>query len=86
MSLLSLHQQKTIKTIKTFLAKDLKDQYIGMNIKQKIRTKIQQTIAEGFLNQTLWKLSDCLFLFIQTKIIALNDLISKSIINEKGII
>ena len=86
MSLLSLHQQKTIKTIKTFLAKDLKYQYIGMNIKQKMRTKIQQTIAEAFLNQTLWKLPDCLFLFIQTKIIVLNDLILKSIINEKGII
>ena len=50
-----------------------------------MRTKIQQTIAEAFLNQTLWKLPDCLFLFIQTKIIVLNDLISKSIMKRKAL-
>ena len=53
MYLLLLYQQKTIKSYQNFLAKDLKDQCIGMNIKQKVRIKIQQTIIEMFLNQTL---------------------------------
>ena len=42
MFLLSLYLQKTIKNCQNVLAKDLKDQFIGMNIKQKVRTLIQQ--------------------------------------------
>ena len=38
MCLSSLYQQKTIKNYQNFLAKDLKDQFIGMNIK-KVRKK-----------------------------------------------
>ena len=34
MSLLSLYQQKTIKNYQNFLAKGLKDLFIGMNIKK----------------------------------------------------
>ena len=42
MFLLSLDQQKIIKNYQNLLAKDLKDQFIGINIKQKVRIKIQQ--------------------------------------------
>ena len=34
MPLLSLYQQNTIKNYQNFLAKDLKDQFIGMTIKK----------------------------------------------------
>ena len=36
-------KQKTIKNHENVLAKDLKDRCIAMNIKQKVRIKIQQT-------------------------------------------
>ena len=39
MLLLSLYQQKTTKNCQNFLAKDLKDQCIGMNIKLKSENK-----------------------------------------------
>ena len=42
MSILSHYQQKTTKNYLDFLTKDLKDQCIGMNIKQKVKLKIQQ--------------------------------------------
>ena len=42
MFLLSLDQQKIIKNYQNLLVKDLKDQFIGINIKQKVRIKIQQ--------------------------------------------
>ena len=42
MFLLSLDQQKIIKNYQNLLAKDLKDLFIGINIKQKVRIKIQQ--------------------------------------------
>ena len=58
MFLSSLYQPKTIKNYENSLAKDLKDQSIGMNIKQKIRIDI-------FSNQTLYVLTDCSFQFIQ---------------------
>ena len=39
---------KKIKNYKHFLVKDLKDQFIGMNIKQKVIIKIQQTNLDLF--------------------------------------
>ena len=39
---LSLYQQQTIKNYQNFLAKDLKDEFVGMIIKQKVRAKTQQ--------------------------------------------
>ena len=42
MFLSSLYQQKIIKNCQNVLAKDLKDTFIGMNIKQKVRVKIKQ--------------------------------------------
>ena len=53
MFLLSLYQQRTTKNYQKFLAKDLKDQCVGMNIKQDVRIKMQQIKIEIFLNQTL---------------------------------
>ena len=38
--LLSFYQQNSIKNHQNFLVKDLKDQYIGMNVKQKAKLKI----------------------------------------------
>ena len=52
MSLLSLYQQKTIKNYQNYLAKHLKDRFIGMNIKQKLRIKTQLTSIDIFSNQT----------------------------------
>ena len=36
-----------------FLTKDLKDQFVGMNIKQKVRLKLQQMSLDIFSNQIL---------------------------------
>ena len=41
----------TIKYYQNFLAKDLKD--IGINIKQKVRVKIQKMSIDTFSNQNL---------------------------------
>ena len=40
MFLQQLYQQETIRNYQNFLAKDLKDQFIMMNIKQKVIIKI----------------------------------------------
>ena len=48
MFLLYLYQQETIKNYQNVLGKDLKDQPIGMNIKQKVRMKIQQISIDFF--------------------------------------
>ena len=50
MFLSSLYQQNTIKNYQNFLAKNLKDRYIQMNIKQKVRMKTQQTSTDILLN------------------------------------
>ena len=54
---------KEIRNYQNFLAKDLKDQSFGMNIK-KSKNKICQMRIDIFSNQTLQDLSDPLFLFI----------------------
>ena len=61
MSLLRIYKQKTTKNLQNFLAKDFKDQCIGMNIKQNVRTKVQQTSIDIFSRQTLLDLRYCLF-------------------------
>ena len=43
------------------LAKDLKDQFIEMNIKQKLRIKMRQINLDFFSNQILLELKDFLF-------------------------
>ena len=45
--------KKQSKNYQNFLAKGLEDLFIGMNIKPKVRTKIQQMSIDIFLNQTL---------------------------------
>ena len=59
--LLQLSQQETIKIYQNFFAKDSKDQFIGMNITQKLRIKIQEMNNDLFLNQILLDLIDYLF-------------------------
>ena len=61
MFLLLLYQQETIKNYQNVLAKDFKDQFIGMNIKQKVRIKIQQVNLHIFSNQILLESIDYLF-------------------------
>ena len=43
------------------LVRDLQDQFIGMNIKQKVIIKIQQTNLDFFLNQILLQSIDYFF-------------------------
>ena len=52
---------KDIKNYQSSLAKDLKDQFIGMNIKQKMRPKIKQMNIDIFSNQFLVELINHLF-------------------------
>ena len=42
-----IYQQETIKNYQHILAKGLKDQFIGINLKQKIRVKIRQILLES---------------------------------------
>ena len=55
------YHQETIKNYQNFLVKDLKDQFIEMNIKQKMRIQILQMNVDTFLNQILLELIDYLF-------------------------
>ena len=58
--MLPLYQEETIKSCKNLLVKDLKDQFIGMNIKQKVRIKIKMNIGI-FRNQSLLESIDYMF-------------------------
>ena len=70
----------------------MKDQLIGMNIKQKVRKKIRQmnidmdTLSniDTFLNQILLELIHYLFYFIQTKMAMLKALKLEDIIYQKA--
>ena len=59
--MLSLYQQETIRNYQNVLVKDLKDQFIGMNIKQKVKIKMQQISIDIFSNQILLELINYLF-------------------------
>ena len=61
MFLSSFYQQKTTRNYQNFIAKDLKDQCIGMIIKQKVRITIGQKNIDIFWNQTLKELTACLY-------------------------
>ena len=61
MSLSSHYPKKIIKNYQNHLAKDLKDQCIGMNIKQKMRIELQQTSIDIFWTQTLHEIADFCF-------------------------
>ena len=79
MFLLSLYQQETIKNYQNFLAKNLKDGFIGMSIKQKVRINIRQMNIDIFSNQTLLE-------FIQIKISILKDLKLEDITYQKELL
>ena len=69
-----------VKSYQKFFTKDLKDQFIGMNIKQKVRIKIPQINLYIFSNQILLESIDYLFWFIQIKATMLKGLILENII------
>ena len=48
-------KKKAIENYQNSSAKELKYLYRGMNIKQKVKIKIQHMCIGIFLNQTLWK-------------------------------
>ena len=54
MLLCLLYQQETIKNYENILAKDLEDQFIGMNTKQKVIIKIQKANLDIFSNEICW--------------------------------
>ena len=68
---------KDDKNYQKLLAKDLKDECMRTNIKQKAIMKIQQTSIDNSLNQT------CFFWFIQIKITKLNYLKLKDITYQR---
>ena len=78
-----MHQQETIKNYQNFFEKDLKDQFTGMNIKQKLRIKMQQINKDIFSNQTLLESIDFLFYFIQIMVRILKDLMVENFIYQK---
>ena len=55
-----LFQQKRIKNHQNFFVKNLEDQRIRLNIRQKVQIKIQQMSIDIFSNQTLYDLTHCL--------------------------
>ena len=67
MSLSLFYQQKTTKNYQNFLGKDLKDQCIGIKIKQKRKRKILQLSIDIFQNQPLQLLTDCFFYLFKTQ-------------------
>ena len=68
MFLYQFYQQRIIKNYQNFLVNDLKDQFVGMNIKEKERIKMQQMDIDIFSNQTLLRLTDylCKITWIET--------------------
>ena len=60
MFLYQFYQKRIIKNYQNFLVNDLKDQFVGMNIKEKERIKMQQMDIDIFSNQTLLGLTDYL--------------------------
>ena len=68
------------------LVRDLQDQFIGMNIKQKVIIKIQQTNLDFFLNQILLQSIDYFFLVYSNQDAASKRFKSKRYYLPKGII
>ena len=64
----------------------MKDQFIGTNIKQKVRLKILQMNKDIFSGQISLELIDYLLQVIQTKIKILKDLKLEDIIYEKTLL
>ena len=60
----------------------MKDQFIGMNVKPKVRIKEQQMRIDIFLDKILLELIDLFFYFIQIKMSILKDLKLEDIIYQ----
>lgn len=52
---------REIKNYQSFMSKDLKDQVIGTNMKQKVTLKIQETNLDFSLNQIVQEFVNYLF-------------------------
>ena len=69
----------------------MKDQFIGMNLKQKVRIKVPQTSVVIFLNQTLYGLTDCFLVYLNrgndvTRYSAKKYYLPKSIVKKYSVI
>ena len=60
----------------------MKNQFVGMNIKQKMRLKIQQINIDVYSNQILLKSIDCLFYIIQIEMSMFKDLMLENTPND----
>ena len=59
--IISFSLSKDNEKLSNFLAKDLKDQFIGMNLKHKVRIIIRQINLDTFSNQILLEIISYLF-------------------------
>ena len=67
----------------SFVVKDVKYPCIGINIKQKGKIKMQEKGINICSNQPLQELTNCLFRFIQIKVVMLKDLKLEDITYQK---
>ena len=74
---------KDNKNYQNSVVKDFKDQFIEMNIKQKVRIKARQISIDSLSNQILLVLIDCLFWFIQIMKIIQKGIVLRRIIYQK---
>ena len=84
-----LNQYETIKNYQNVIVNDLKDQIIGMYIKQTVIIKIQQRNLAFFLNQVSLGSIDVLmlkFLLTQIKILLLKDIKLEGITQQKELL
>ena len=74
---------KDNKNYQNTFVKDFKDQFIQMNIKQKVRIKARQISIDSLSNQILLVLIDCLFWFIQIMKIIQKGIVLRHIMYQK---
>ena len=74
---------KDNKNYQNTFVKDFKDQFIQMNIKQKVRIKARQISIDSLSNQILLVLIDCLFWFIQIIKIIKKGIVLRHIMYQK---
>ena len=86
MILLRFYQQETIKNYRNFLAKDLKDQFIGINIKQKSDNKNTTNEYRYFLESHIVGVNRLFVLVYSNKDANSKKLIIRKYYLPKGII
>ena len=78
------YQQGTIKNYQNFFPRDLKDWFIGINMKRKVMIKIRQmNLQRNFLKSNFVGVNRFLVLFIQIMVTMLKDLMLENIICQK---